>query len=145
VEARIGPLGQQTWELTKTESSWLIVADPCRLLEPHLTDRMTMAATDLLEVGLYAVRSAFVTQEDFGFSAGAVAVFDPNLIFVPRDEVGFGTVYYSGSPAEGLLLTGGPTGVFYCAVESLAAATVYGTAETADELRTPSRCRRHSN
>lgn len=143
--AQVGSFDHDEWELSKGGGTWQIADDPCRLFADELEDRMTITAAELIEVGLHAVRSAFVIQEGFDFGPDAVATFDAELMFVPLDEVSFGTLYYRGSPSAGLLVTAGPPGKFYCAVESVSASTAYGSSTAASDLRTPQRCRSRSN
>lgn len=128
----------------RQDGSWLLAADPCQLFGPSAAERMNWAAPALLEDGLAAVRSAFVLQSDFDFRASLLADREPSLIFLPAGDVRFGALSYSGIHAEGLLITEGSPGRFYCAVESLTAITVYGEGAAASELGTPARCRAHA-
>lgn len=144
VEARLGSLEQSQWELIGGQASWHIVANPCLTLEPLISERMTVAATELIETALFTVRSVFVDKDGFGFRDAELASRDADLVLVSRQEVGFGTLYYRGSTASGLIVTGGPPGTFYCAVESLSAATVYGTGTRASDVWTVGNCRAHS-
>ena len=137
------PLPETAWSFEKQDVSWRLAVDPCDLLGPLATERMDAAARVLLEEGLFAVRSAFVIRSDFAFAASVLAESDPSLTIVPSTGVGFGTLSYTGTTATGLLVTAGSTGRFYCAVESLSAATVYGEGAAVAELDTPSRCRAH--
>lgn len=128
----------------RREGSWHVDADPCELLNPIAAERMDWAGRELLEEGLVAVRSLFVSRSDFDFRASQIAEREPLLTFVPLDDVRFGALTYSGSSAEGLLITEGSPGRFYCAVESLTAVTAYGEAAAPSELATPARCRAHA-
>jgi hypothetical protein len=139
-----GPLSDPVWPLAKHGSDWLNSADPCELLAPLATDRSNIAAGDTLERGLFAVRSLYVEQSSFNFSPGLLADIDADLVVVPPGEVSFGTVAYRGNPNEGVLITGAGSAMFFCAVESSSAITVYGAAATIDEVDTPSRCRAHA-
>ncbi|MBT8166606.1 MAG: hypothetical protein KJO97_13755 [Acidimicrobiia bacterium] len=125
----------------KSDGGWLLTIDPCLLFGPIAAEQMDPAARALLEEGLIAVRSAFVMQSDFAFGSTALAEMEPSLTFVPAAEIRFAALSYSGRPAEGLLITEGSPGRFYCAVESLSAVTVYGEGAAASELDTPARCR----
>ena len=125
----------------KSDGSWLLAIDPCLLFGPIAAGQMDPAARALLEEGLIAVRSAFVMQSDFAFGSSALAEMEPSLTFVPAAEVRFDALSYSGGLTEGLLITEGSPGRFYCAVESLSAVTVYGEGGDATELDTPARCR----
>ena len=104
---------------------------------------MDSAARALLEEGLFAVRSAFVVRSDFAFAASVLGESDSSLTLVPSTGVAFGTLSYTGTTATGLLVTAGSPGRFYCAVESLSAATVYGEGAALSDLDTPTRCRAH--
>ncbi|MDH3605548.1 MAG: hypothetical protein OER12_00975 [Acidimicrobiia bacterium] len=144
VSARLGSLEQSEWELVGGQGVWRVVGNPCLAFEALIDDRMTAAANELLETALFTVRSVFVDKDGFGFGDEELANRDGGLIFVSRQEVGFGTLYYRGSTSSGLLVTGGPSGTFYCAVESLSAATVYGTGTRASDVWTVGGCRSHS-
>jgi hypothetical protein len=137
------PLPETAWPFEKQDVSWRLAVDPCDLLAPLATERMDSAARALLEEGLFAVRSAFVVRSDFAFAASILGESDPSLTLVPGTEVAFGTLSYTGTTATGLLVTAGSPGRFYCAVESLSAATVYGEGAALSDLDTPTRCRAH--
>ena len=139
-----GFLSDPTWPLTKRGSDWLNGADPCELLGPPAADLKTEAARDTLERGLFAVRSMYVKEQSFSFSPSSLADIDADLVVVSADEVSFGTIAYRGTPQEGLLVTAAEPGVFYCAVESSYALTVYGEGSTAGEINTVGRCRAHA-
>jgi hypothetical protein len=126
------------------DGSWHVDGDPCELLIPIAAERMDWVGRELLEEGLVAVRSLFVSRSDFDFRASLMAEREPSLTFAPLDDVRFGALAYFGSPAEGLLITEGSPGRFYCAVESLTAVTAYGEAAAPSELATPARCRAHA-
>ena len=96
---------------------------------------MDSAARALLEEGLFAVRSAFVVRSDFDFPPRSSRETEPSLTLVPGAELEFGTLSYTGTTAAGLLVTAGSPERFYCAVESLSAATVYGEGAAVSEHR----------
>lgn len=138
--AEIGSLARTSWQLIRNEGTWRLSADPCQLLESVLAERKTEEAAELLEAGLFAVRSAFVNSESFAFSDRRLAEIDENLLFVPMSEASFGHLSYSGSESRGLLVTVGAPETFYCAVESLSAPTVHATGASIDEVKTANRC-----
>ena len=139
-----GPLADPVWPLIKRGTDWLNSADPCEVLGPLAAERTNEAARDTLERGLFVVRSLYVEEQNFSFSQASLAEIDADLVVVSPAEVSFGTVAYRGSPTEGLLITGAGPGVFYCAVESSHAVTVYGEGSSAGEINTVGRCRAHA-
>jgi len=137
------PLPESAWPFAKQDVSWRLAVDPCDLLGPLAIEQMDAAARTLLEQGLFAVRSAFVVRSDFAFAASVLGDSDPSLTLVPSAEVAYGTLSYTGTTGTGLLVTAGSAGRFYCAVESLSAATVYGEGTALSDLDTLARCRAH--
>jgi hypothetical protein len=139
-----GALSDPAWPLFKRGTDWLNSADPCELLGPLAADLTSQAARDTMERGLFAVRSLYVQQTSFSFSPSSLADSDADLVFVSPAEVSFATIAYQGSPTEGLLITGAGPGVFFCAVESSHAITVYGEGESVEDVDTVSRCKAHA-
>jgi hypothetical protein len=136
-----GSLADPGWPLIKRGTDWLNSHDPCELLGPVATDHTNDAARDTLERALFAVRSLYVTQTSFSFSPSSLAGIDADLVVVLPGEVSFGTISYRGGPTEGLLITQAGPGVFYCAVESSYAITLYGEGSSVNEIDTVGRCR----
>ncbi|NNC91367.1 MAG: hypothetical protein HKN80_02620 [Acidimicrobiia bacterium] len=139
----LGSLSDPIWPLVRRGNDWLNGADPCELLGPLAADRTSAAARQTLDRGLFAVRSLYVAQSSFSFPPSALADFDADLIVVAPAEVGFGTIAYRGSQTEGVVITTGGPGVFYCAVESSFAVTVHGEGSSVDQVDTANRCRTH--
>ncbi len=135
------PLADSPWPFESREATWLLAVDPCDLLGPLAGERMDAAALALLEQGLLAARGAFVERLDFAFAASVLAGSDALLTLVPETDVEFGTLSYSGTVSEGLLITTGSPERFYCAVESLSASTVYGEGTSVSDVDSPARCR----
>lgn len=139
-----GPLSDQVWPLIKRGTDWLNGADPCELLGPLAAEGTSDAARDTLERSLFAVRSLYVKEQSFSFSPSSLADIDADLVVVSPAEVSFGSVAYRGNPTEGLLITGAGPEVFFCAVESSYAVTVYGVGERVGDVDTVNRCKAHA-
>lgn len=135
---------EAAWPLVKRDAGWLSSPDPCLILGDLAADLVETAARDLLELGLFAVRSTYVMQTSFTFSPQALADLEADLIMVATDELVFGTLAYRGGEREGLLVTAAGLDRFYCAVESSFATTVYGEGSVIEDVDSVARCQAHA-
>ena len=136
-DVEVGALPAARWLLEHRDNSWVIAADPCVELEAVATERVEAGARELLEAGLFAVRSIFVFEQDFAFSQTKLGTVDADLIWVEAGTVQFGQLSYYGAQGSGVVVTKAADG-FLCAVESAVASTRYGRGQSEAEVASAS-------
>jgi hypothetical protein len=139
-DVTLGSLAASGWRLENDGASWLISVDPCEALAETANQQVDAAARQLIESGLFAVRSVFVVEQDFAFGMGKLETIDGDLIWVEQEALEFGQLSYTGRQNAGLVITKGAES-YLCAVESSTAATRYGAAKTLEDVSSTDACR----
>lgn len=139
-EVVFGPLSNPEWAVRRSSGGWRLTGDPCELLGPLVAERVELEAAELLERGLFAVRSVWVGTTTFSISIDDLGEIDADLTWVGSEMPSYGTLFYSGREEEAVLATAVGPDELICAVESSKAPTRYGRVATSAGLPTPEAC-----
>ena len=138
-DVTLGTLPASSWRAELDGATWSIAVDPCRELSALAAARTNAAARELLEAGLFAVRSVFVVEQDFAFGSTELGAIDADLVWVEIEALEFGRLSYTGTRQAGVITARGAE-TFLCAIESSTAATRYGEGDTATEVASVEGC-----
>ncbi|MBT8215441.1 MAG: hypothetical protein KJO17_01175 [Acidimicrobiia bacterium] len=139
-ELVFGPLSNPEWGLRRSASGWRLTGNPCELFGPLAAERVAVEAADVLERGLFAVRSVWVATTTFTITIDQLGEVDADLHWVGTESPSYGTLFYSGREEESVLATPVGPDELLCAVESSNAPTRYGRIAGTGGLPTPEAC-----
>ncbi len=136
----LGDATELTWDLERYGEDWYQSAEACEVLAPLAIEGQDAQARDLLLDGLDVLRTAFVQSSAFDYPPSVLGDIEPTIVFVSVTDVDWAVLGHSSHESYGLLVAEGAPGHFFCAVESLGAATGYGIGETWQEINSQAKC-----